>query len=212
MLALFPLLSIVCGVVVPWTGTRPPLVGAIVTLTACTGVVIAWARHDAAGDIWSVAYGTFLSGFVVALILQLVAVIRQLTESRQELAETAVNGERLRFARDLHDLLGHIVGDGGQGPTGAQAGLAGSGPGRRAGRRHRDRRPPGPDRGATVSGRLPRTGIAYELAEARTALADAGFTVDVRQDDVLLAAAVDALLVWVIREGATNVIRHSGGH
>jgi two-component system sensor histidine kinase DesK len=36
--------------------------------------------------------------------------------------------------------------------------------------------------------------------------------VAVRQNDVPLPAAADALLGWVIREGITNVIRHSGGH
>ena len=50
------------------------------------------------------------------------------------------------------------------------------------------------------------------LAEAQAALADADFTVAVRQDDVPLTPAADALLGWVIREGVTNVIRHSGGH
>jgi two-component system, NarL family, sensor histidine kinase DesK len=213
MFVLFPLLSIVCGVVVPWTGTRPPLVGTIVTLTTCSGVLIAWAHHAAAGDIWSVAYGTFLSGFVVAVILQLVAVIRQLTETRQELAETAVNEERLRFARDLHDLLGHTLSVmvvkaqlvrklASRDPVRAAEQAADiETVGRRALTEVRQ----------SVAGYRGR-GVVHELAEARTALADAGFTVAVRQDDIPLAAAADALLGWVIREGATNVIRHSGGH
>ena len=55
-------------------------------------------------------------------------------------------------------------------------------------------------------------GVARELAEAQAALADADFTVAVRQDDVPLPPAADALLGWVVREGVTNVIRHSGGH
>jgi two-component system, NarL family, sensor histidine kinase DesK len=213
MFALFPLLSIVCGVVVPWTETRPPLVGVIVAAVTCAGLIIAWARQAAGGDIWSVAYGTFLSGFIVALILRLVAVIRRLQETRQELAESAVSEERLRFARDLHDLLGHTLSvmvvkaqlvrklvprD----PAKAAEQAADiENVGRRALTEVRE----------SVAGYRGR-GIARELDEARTALADAGFTVAVRQDDVPLAAAEDALLGWVIREGATNVIRHSGGH
>src|SRR5262249_31364830 len=34
---------------------------------------------------------------------------RRATESREELARLAVSEERLRFARDLHDLLGHTL-------------------------------------------------------------------------------------------------------
>ncbi len=34
----------------------------------------------------------------------------------------------------------------------------------------------------------------------------------VRQDGPPVPAGTDALLGWVVREGITNVIRHSGGH
>ena len=213
MFALFPLLSIVCGVVVPWTATRPPLVAVVVTATTAAALVISWARHAASGDIWSVAYGTFLSGFIVSLILQLVAVIRQLQDTRQELAETAVDEERLRFARDLHDLLGHTLSVmvikaqvvrklATRDPVQAAEQAADiEAVGRQALTEVRQ----------SVTGYRGR-GMTRELAEARTALADADFTVAVRQDDVPLTPAADALLGWVIREGVTNVIRHSGGH
>lgn len=55
-------------------------------------------------------------------------------------------------------------------------------------------------------------GLARELEAARIALADAGFTAVIRQDGNPMPAEADALLGWVIREGVTNVIRHSGGH
>jgi two-component system sensor histidine kinase DesK len=109
MFTLFPLLSIVCGVVVPWTQRRPPWPVIVVGSTACSGTLIAWARHAAAGDIWQVCYGTILSGFVIAIILRLVSVISELQETSQELARAAVDEERLRFACDLHDLLGHTL-------------------------------------------------------------------------------------------------------
>jgi two-component system, NarL family, sensor histidine kinase DesK len=213
MFSLFPLLSIVCGVVVPWTERRPPLPAVIVTAVACTGVIIAWAHHAASGDIWSVAYGSFLAGFIVATFLRLVAVIRQLQETRQELARAAVSEERLRFARDLHDLLGHTLSvmvvkaqlvrkmalrDPEQA---AEQAADIETVGRQALAEVRE----------SVSGYRGR-GVARELAEAQAALADADFTVAIRQDDVPLTPAADALLGWVIREGVTNVIRHSGGH
>jgi two-component system, NarL family, sensor histidine kinase DesK len=55
-------------------------------------------------------------------------------------------------------------------------------------------------------------GLSRELEAARTALADAGITALIRQDDQPIPAEADAMLGWVIREGVTNVIRHSGGH
>ena len=83
MFARFPLLSITCGVVVPWTDRQPPLPFLVVAGVACTGAVIAWARHAPAGDIWSVLYGSVLAGVIVAVFFQLVAVIRQLQQTRQ---------------------------------------------------------------------------------------------------------------------------------
>jgi len=71
--------------------------------------LIAWTQHASGDDIWQVLYGTLLSGLIVALILRLIAVITELQETRLELARTAVDEERLRSARDLHDLLGHTL-------------------------------------------------------------------------------------------------------
>jgi two-component system sensor histidine kinase DesK len=53
-------------------------------------------------------------------------------------------------------------------------------------------------------------GLARELEAARTTLADAGIAAEVRQDGPPVPAGADALLGWVVREGVTNVIRHSG--
>jgi two-component system sensor histidine kinase DesK len=49
-----------------------------------------------------------------------------------------------------------------------------------------------------------------ELAGARLALSSAGIVADVDRDQVSLDPAVEAVLSWAVREGATNVIRHSG--
>jgi ABC-type transport system involved in cytochrome c biogenesis permease component len=75
------------------------------------------------------------------------------------------------------------------------------------------RRPQGE---AELAGRLPpdRAGDAtHEIAElegALMALWTAGITADVDWPAVKLAPAVEAVLAWTVREGATNVIRHSG--
>ena len=49
-----------------------------------------------------------------------------------------------------------------------------------------------------------------ELAGARMALSAAGIEADVEEAHVRLDPAVEAVLAWAVREGATNVIRHSG--
>ncbi|GIH68549.1 hypothetical protein Mth01_08020 [Sphaerimonospora thailandensis] len=63
---------------------------------------------------------------------------------------------------------------------------------------------------AAVTGYRGR-GLAIELETARTALADAGIAAALRVPSVRLAPETDALLGWAVREGVTNVIRHSGG-
>ncbi len=135
----------------------------------------------------------------------------ELTEARAELARTAVAQERERFARDLHDLLGHTLS-----VIALKAELAG--------RLLPDR----PEQAATevreveqvarnalsevrqaVSGYRQPT-LDGELAGARMALAAAGIQAEVQRAQVALDPAVEAVLAWAVREGATNVIRHSG--
>ncbi len=49
-----------------------------------------------------------------------------------------------------------------------------------------------------------------ELAGARVALSAAGIEAEVQRPAVSLDPDAEALLAWAVREGATNVIRHSG--
>ena len=48
-----------------------------------------------------------------------------------------------------------------------------------------------------------------ELAGARMALSAAGIEADIHEAHVPLDPPVEAVLAWAVREGATNVIRHS---
>jgi two-component system sensor histidine kinase DesK len=138
---------------------------------------------------------------------------RALAEAHQELKTLAVEQERARFARDLHDLLGHsltvitvkselarrvIDSD----PERAAAEVADI---------ERLSREALADVRATVAGYRGVT-LAAEISSARAALDAAGVVAD-------LPGAVDdvpgerrELFGWVLREGVTNVIRHSDAH
>jgi two-component system, NarL family, sensor histidine kinase DesK len=161
-------------------------------------------------------------GMLILVMRDLRVRNEQLSAARAELAQMAVAQERERFARDLHDLLGHSLS-----VIALKAELAGrmlSGrpdddPAAEA--RLRDRAATevreleqvarvalGEVRDAVSGYRQPT--LEGELAGARMALSAAGIEADVQQAQVPLAPAVEAVLAWTVREGATNVIRHSG--
>jgi two-component system sensor histidine kinase DesK len=52
--------------------------------------------------------------------------------------------------------------------------------------------------------------LAGELAGARAALAAAGIAASVEHPELALEPEVESVLAWAVREGTTNVIRHSG--
>jgi two-component system, NarL family, sensor histidine kinase DesK len=141
-----------------------------------------------------------------------VELIRQLRATRAELARTAVAEERLRISRDLHDLLGHSLS-----VIAVKAELARrtlpADP-ERAGREIAEveataRRALHEVRDAVSGYRVPS--LAVELVSARRAVTAAGVRCLVdAPEEWTLPPEVDALLAWAAREGATNVVRHSG--
>jgi two-component system sensor histidine kinase DesK len=82
-----------------------PLAWTLYALNACGVFACSWARFD----IPESACLT-LAGLVIGLVLHGLARLRELSAARAGWYEyavlSAVRGERLRFARDLHDLLG----------------------------------------------------------------------------------------------------------
>jgi two-component system sensor histidine kinase DesK len=152
-----------------------------------------------------------LTAFALQGTRYLLTVNRELQEARDELARNAVADERLRFARDLHDLLGHslslialkseLAGRLAEAdPPRARAEMADvEDAARRALAEVRD----------AVSG-YRQVSCAQSLAEARAALSGAGIAVRAPDRVPVLPAGVDAALGWVVREATTNVLRHSG--
>jgi two-component system sensor histidine kinase DesK len=201
---LFIFLAVVSGVRLP----EPQSVVAIgLAVVLGTGTMLIGGS-----ETWS-AVSVGLSaggiGFLFLLINRLSRAYEELRSAQDELARAAVNEERVRFARDLHDLLGHSLS-----LVALKAQLAG---------RLIDSDPAGAhtqvqeiesvtrealsEVRAAVSG-YARPTLAGELAGARRALEAAGIEPQL-DATVELPEDVDELLAWTIREGTTNVLRHS---
>ncbi|THA63830.1 sensor histidine kinase [Streptomyces sp. A0958] len=204
-LLFFPLLSLACGTVLR---RRRLMLGLLcLAVTACW--IAVW-RGDSASTPWTLGYGTFISGAVTAAILTLSETVMELRDTRQELARTAVERERLRFSRDLHDLLGHTL----------SVIVVKSEAARRLAPRDMDAALSqvadieSVGRQALTEIREAVTGyregsLATELDRARSALTAAGIEPVVRRSGPPLAPQTEALLGWVVREAVTNVVRHS---
>jgi two-component system sensor histidine kinase DesK len=134
----------------------------------------------------------------------------ELREARAELARMAVAEERERFARDLHDLLGHSLS-----LIALKSELAGRLLPERPQEAAREladvesvaREALGEVREAVSGYRRPT--LDGELEGARVALAAADIRGSVEKADVQLEPDREAVLAWAVREGVTNVIRHS---
>ncbi len=136
---------------------------------------------------------------------------RELQSAREELARLAVSEERLRIARDLHDLLGHtlslialkselatklVESD----PRRAQAELADV---------QRVTRQALAEVRATVHD-YRRLAFADALVGARATLSAAGIDCRIDSSTPALPAEIESVLAWAVREATTNVVRHSG--
>lgn len=202
-LLFFPLLGLATGVV---------LRGRQLMVTAAAVTVVAGAvsfAHDGWGGL-TILYVTAVSTMVTATLLRLAETVRELRTAREELARRAVEKERLRFSRDLHDLLGHtmsvivVKSEAARrlAPRDLDAALAQvtdiESVGRQALTEIRE----------AVTG-YREGGLDTELDRARSALTAAGVTAAVRRSGPPLGPRTEALLGWVVREAVTNVVRHS---
>ena len=191
-----------------WLGERVRL-AATVLLIALAGLgsylVPGWSRDD------SILISLVLTSVIMWGISRMLERTAELARANERIASLAVAEERARFARDLHDLLGHSLT-----LLAIKAELAG-----RLVRLDVDRaekeimdvervvRDTLSDVRAAVGG-YRQANLTGELVSARVVLDAAGI-------DAELPAAVDdvpgerrELLGWAVREGDTNVVRHSG--
>jgi len=204
-LFLYPV--IMAGAAFPWRRG----IAAVVVLS-----ILAAAIELARGESVTTSTGQLLNDLLVGIAAVagclLVEANRQLSQAREQIARLAVGEERLRFARDLHDLLGHSLS-----VIALKSELAGrlikTTPGLAA-HEVEDIEKVARDalrevREAVAGYRQPT--LAAELAGAQEALTAAAIEYHVDQDHAALPPGVEAVLAWTVREGVTNVMRHSQG-
>ena len=204
-IGLFVYVSVTCGAVLP---QRPAYWAIGLNSLAMLLMIL----YTGSGD-WSLLLVVVLLGFAMTGVKQLVRTTVELRKARATVAQLAANEERLRLARDLHDLLGHSLS-----LITLKSELAGR------------MLPDHPDKAAqqvadieqvsrqalvdvreAVTGyRRPR--LNAELAGAQVALTAAQVIAEVPADPDLAGVPEESesALAWALREAVTNVVRHSG--
>jgi len=154
--------------------------------------------------------GILIAALMVFVFLQVMRSNQALAAARAEVARLAAENERMRIARDLHDLLGHSLTT-----ITVKAGLA-----RRLGAAD----PARAVEQITEVEELSRQALAEvraavstyrdvtlvgELARGRELLRASGVAADLPTATDVVDPARSELLGWAVREGLTNVVRHA---
>ncbi|MBD0689709.1 hypothetical protein BG452_27970 [Streptomyces sp. CBMA123] len=211
-LTMFIYASVCLAVITPLKHALRALVG-MAALTAATGLVI----HAGSDNTTTFALSAFLSGVAMTGLQRLVATMKELREARAAVAHLAASEERLRLARDLHDLLGHSLS-----LITLKSELAGrfmdAGKDEAARAQVADieqvARQSLIDVREAVTG-FRRPTLPVELAAARTALSAAQVRLEAAPELVdawpSLANEEAGALAWALREAVTNIVRHGEG-
>lgn len=189
----------------------PPLVGLVLGLGVTTALLVGTTITEGTPD-WNAA--SILVVLTIAMFgtRQVILSNAELRAARDEIGTLAVAEERARMARDLHDVLGHSLTT-----ITVKAGLArrileSSGDRDQAIGELRDlehlSRTALSEVRATVSG-YRKASLPAELVGARAALQAAEITADLPHAVDNVPAELQEPFAYVLREGVTNVIRHS---
>jgi two-component system, NarL family, sensor histidine kinase DesK len=194
-------------------GARLPSRAAVVVtlLTALSVGIAGWVHGDSQSAVAATVLTIVSIGILMTAFGRIARANRELRATREELARLAVSEERLRIARDLHDLLGHSLS-----LIALKSELTRKlleGDPRRAAAELEDiqsvSRTALAEMREAVQG-YRRLALADALESAKSALAAARIDCELPERDVTLPVEVDSVLAWAVREGTTNVIRHSG--
>ncbi|MDQ4215228.1 sensor histidine kinase [Microbacterium sp. ASV81] len=168
------------------------------------------AAASAGVGAWAIPLIIVSVGTLMASFARNLRTMQQLRRAQTALAEVAVEEERNRVARDMHDILGHSLS-----AIALKAELAATlserDP-RAAAREIREvqdlARATLGDMRAVVSGHR-QVRIASELASLRTLLSAAGIAAHLPTTTDDVPERNRELFGWTLREAGTNVIRHS---
>jgi two-component system sensor histidine kinase DesK len=192
---------------------------AVLAYVACYCLFSATTHQNRANFLSNLIPVTFI-GFAMIAMRQHFLLTAELRRAREEVAQLAASEERLRLARDMHDLTGQSLST-----ITLKSELAVRLLGRLPESADRERAVGEMEQVAVVSRQTlkdireaisgyRRPTLAVEIITARAALASAGMTVSDDADLTLLSGTFDpdaeAALAWCLREAVTNVVRHSG--
>ena len=198
---------------------RLPALRAVAVVTGCYALM-SWATHLPMDEFLSNLLPVAFLGLATSGVRYQIALLRELSQAKETVAKLAASEERLRLARDMHDLTGQSLS-----MITLKSDLMHRLLSRLPDSAERDRvlaeaddinrvsRQTLHDIREAVSG-YRRPTLAVEVITARSALEAAGIGLD---DDPGLTlrsgtfdADAEAALAWCLREAVTNVIRHSG--
>ncbi|WP_282702196.1 histidine kinase [Streptomyces sp. CC219B] len=183
-----------------------PLFGLVAAAAAATGPLLGM---NLVGSVY-ITVATVLTGLIVYGLNRLAQLVVEVHAAQSELARLAVTQERLRFARDLHDLLGYSLS-----AVTLKSELACR------------LVPAAPDRALeelrsileisrqalsdvrTVARGYRDMSLTTEAVSAQAVLASAGIQAEVECRADLPEGEVNTIMATVLREAITNLLRHS---
>jgi len=211
--------SAAAGMILAATAPRRLALLGVLFVSACYAF-FGWLSHLSAGNFFAVLLPVVLVGLAMIGFRMQIVLMHELARARGTVAKLAANEERLRLARDMHDLTGQSLS-----MITLKSDLAA---------KRLTRLPESGERDAVLTelGDIARVSrqtlhdireavsgyrrptLAIEVITARNALEAAGVGLDDDPELTLRSGTFDpdaeAVLAWCLREAVTNVIRHAG--